>query len=58
MVVMADRWDWTDYPVYFESAAAARQRVDHPGTWEKPMECYRLADNHDEQIGLRRCWRF
>jgi len=58
MVVVCDTFDWSDFPVYYDSVAEARKRAEQPGSMEKTMEVYYLKDPMDEQLNQRRCFNF
>lgn len=58
MLVLCDTFDYTDHPMFFADAESASAKAHAPGEMTRSMECYRLADDWDEQLALRRCWRF
>lgn len=58
MVVVCDTFDWEDYPVFCDSEEEARAKVKSPGEMQKVMEVYHLPSDKEEQMSLRRCFKF
>lgn len=59
MVIICDKFDWEDYPEYFDSEDAARSTMSNPGTMHKFMEAYDLKADKALQMAARRfnCFR-
>lgn len=55
MVVVCDKWDYSDYPVYCSTKKAAQNKWDNPGEMQRAMECYNLKGNKQAQLNQRRC---
>jgi hypothetical protein len=51
-------FDYVDYPAFFSSEAAARQKAASAGSMQKVMEVYHLKSDKEPQIKKRRCWAF
>lgn len=58
MVIVCDTFDYEDYPCYFKNPENARTKFRYPGSMQKVMEAYDLTGDMEEQINLRRCYRF
>ena len=59
MVVYCDTFDWEDFPVYCESAEAARKLHAAPNAnMETIEEIYNLSGNMEEQLATRNCFEF
>ena len=58
MVVVCDTFDWEDYPVFAFTEEEARKHFTDYSNMKKPMECYKLTDDMQEQLALHRCKRF
>ena len=54
MIVLCDTYDWSDYPVFYNTEQAAVRRMRDPGNMQKVMECYDLHGSMNEQLGKRR----
>ena len=52
MVVMCDTFDWDDYPVYVLPGENPREKA--MGDMQKPMECYNMSMDLEEQIAEHR----
>lgn len=53
MIVMCDTFDWTDYPVNVMPGENPREK-GKSANMQKPMECYRLDMDWQEQLGEHR----
>lgn len=58
VIIRCDTFDWSDYPEWAFDESDARHKADNPGDMQKTMEVYKLSDDWDEQLNLRRCHRF
>lgn len=59
MVVFCDTFDFEDFPVYCESAEAAREIHEAPrASMETIEEIYNLSGDMEEQLATRRCFEF
>lgn len=54
MIIICDKFDWEDYPVYCKTEQDAVARMKDPGDMQKVMECYDLNSDMNEQLGQRR----
>lgn len=56
MVILCDTFDWTDYPIYVESAERAREYLFSPGLMTRVMEVYDLRMDMEKQMAEHRAW--
>lgn len=54
MVVMCDTFDYSDYPMYFDTESVARAAIASPGEMTRFMEAYDLQADKAEQLKVRR----
>lgn len=52
MVVMCDTYDWSDYPVFVMPGEDPKSKLG--GAMQKPMECYDLSLDINDQLAERR----
>lgn len=60
MLVVADTFDWSDYPVYVQPGQDARTEAiaQNRKDMQKLMEVYNLAMDRDQQLARVRCLNY
>jgi hypothetical protein len=56
MIVLCDTFDWEDYPEYFDTQEAVREKTQSPGNMQKVMEVYDLTAQRDTQLLANRAF--
>jgi hypothetical protein len=58
MIVMTDKFDYSDYPVAAKTAEFAREKLEEArkDDFRKAMEIYDLNGDMESQLNMRRAW--